>query len=456
MHHALSGSRVPRSACGGSGPGERSGTERTGAAVLARAPREHRGGRASGDDERESRRGQIARRGRGGDRRRVRQGAPRRRQVQRVHARGAGVPRSRGEGRGEGFSSGIPPGSRRARVPPKKTDVRGSVPGTSLFASWRPRAGARASDRRRDGGARSGQAMRAWGEKAERRGKKTSWGCGFVARREAKNASASRRGGGRRGDGGGRRRPGVFFSEAPARRRRRSTTSNDFEFEAPMKRARRLVARRLGARAAALAARGGDAEQTVAVARRLVRVGAGLRFVAGGVEIRLRGVLGDEVRPGGRAAGDRDEAPPRVRVRVRTRAGGDGGVVSLRPRGGRGGRLSSSSSSPASRLSDREDAAGEGFDTRVRRRRGAGRSRLRSRAASLCSREAGRRRRTRVGLLGELVARARGEGGRAGGRTDPERTERTERTERPSMMSPPRSPSRESSAKMLELRSQFE
>ena len=97
------------------------------------------------------------------------------------------------------------------------------------------------------------------------------------------------------------------------------------------------------------------------------------------------------------------------------------------------------------------DAAGEGFDDAglesPERRRAL--ERLRSRAArSLFA--GGREEEEDEGGVCS-VSWSPAPAGRGGGRA-----ERTERTERPSMMSPPRSPSRESSAKMLELRSQFE
>jgi hypothetical protein len=106
----------------------------------------------------------------------------------------------------------------------------------------------------------------------------------------------------------------------------------------------------------------------------------------------------------------------------------------------------------------RDAAAGEGFDDAglesPERRRAL--ERLRSRAArSLFA--GGREEEEDEGGVCSVswspAPAGRGGGGRA------ERTERTERpstTERPSMTTPPRSPSRESSAKMLELRSRFE
>ena len=176
------------------------------------------------------------------------------------------------------------------------------------------------------------EAMRAWGEKAERERKKNVLGMWSLSRggEEAKNASARRD-----EEEDDAETAATVAADAETSSRPPGappgTTSNGFERTSRRRGSGRGVsARGVSERApAALAARGGDAERTVAVARRLVRVGAGLRFVAGGVEVRLRCVLpGDEVRPGGvRAAGNRDEPPPRGFGFGFGRArGGDGGA----------------------------------------------------------------------------------------------------------------------------------
>ena len=246
-----------------------------------------------------------------------------------------------GRAGGGGFSSGIPPlGIPSRTVPAKKRTFEDLFRGDlSLLASSRPAARARAKaivaamERRAIGA----EAMRAWGEKAERERKKNVLGMWSLSRggEEAKNASARRDE--EEDDAETAATVAADAETSSSRRRPPGAPPPEHYFERTSNELR--GAEEAGAasrRAASRSARPPPSPRAAATRSepspslgRLVRVGAGLRFVAGGVEVRLRCVLpGDEVRPGGvRAAGDRDEPPPRGFGFGFGRArGGDGGA----------------------------------------------------------------------------------------------------------------------------------
>ena len=312
------------------------------------------------------------------------------------------------------------------------------------------------------------EAMRAWGEKAERERKKNVLGMWSLSRggEEAKNASA------RRDEeeddaetaatvaadaekSSSRRRP----PEAPPPEHYFERTSNELRGAEEAGAASRRAASRSARpppspRAAATRSEPSPSlDDSFASARDYASSPAASRFASAASSPGTRYVPGVYAPPGTGTRRRREGSGSGSDAREAATAGRS---LASPERWARRPNSSSSSSSPASRLEAiARDAAGEGFDDAglesPERRRAL--ERLRSRAArSLFA--GGREEEEDEGGVCSVswspAPAGRGGGGRA------ERTERTERTERPSMMSPPRSPSRESSAKMLELRSQFE